>query len=117
GFFVYVGMEKFRALIPGLLGVLWIGAGIMARNEKLRMHAMHAAALLGLIGFAAPAVMVALAIGRGSELELVKHGEQAAMAILCGVFVGLCVKSFIDARRARKSKEAEMPSTAPPVDS
>src|SRR5262249_6043172 len=85
GVFVYVGMDKFTALIPALFGILMIGAGIMARNEKLRMHAMHAAALLGLIGFAVPAVMVALAIGRGIELEPVKHGEQAAMAILCAV--------------------------------
>jgi hypothetical protein len=99
------------AFIPSGFGIGLIVCGVLARNDKFRMHAMHVAALLGLIGFAVPAVMVALSLGRGNAFEPVKHGGQSAMAILCGVFVAMCVKSFIDVRKARKAKEA---AEAPP---
>jgi hypothetical protein len=81
---------------------------VVAQNEKVRMHAMHGAALIGLVGFAMPAYMVIAGLARGDEFGLAK-GEQAAMAVICGVFLGLCVKSFIDARVARKQKEAQEP--------
>jgi hypothetical protein len=32
-------------------------------------------------------------------------GGSIAMAVLCGAFLALCVKSFIDARKARKQAE------------
>jgi len=32
-------------------------------------------------------------------------GGQYAMAALCAIFVALCVKSFIDVRKARKARE------------
>jgi hypothetical protein len=51
--------------------------------------------------------MVARSLINGAEFDPVKHGGQIAMAALCLIFVGLCVKSFIDARIARKQKEAE----------
>jgi len=35
-----------------------------------------------------------------------------AMAALCGVFVALCVKSFIDVRRRRKAGEGSPMSDA-----
>jgi hypothetical protein len=46
---------------------------------------------------------------RGQEFNLAK-GEQAVMAGLCGIFLALCVKSFIDARMARKQSEAQTPA-------
>jgi hypothetical protein len=94
------------AFIPSGFGIVLIVLGVIARNEKLRMHAMHGAALIGLIGFAVPAYMVSAALIRGLPFEPVKHGGQATMAVLCLLFLGLCVKSFIDARVARKQKEA-----------
>jgi hypothetical protein len=111
--FVYADSGVFQptALIPAGFGLLLIMIGLAARNEKARMHAMHGAALLGLIGFAVPTVMVARALINGNPFEPIKHGEQIAMAGLCLTFVGLCVKSFIDARVARKKREAE---AAPP---
>ena len=100
------------AFIPSGFGLALIVCGMVARNERFRMHAMHFAAVLGLIGFAIPAVMVALVFVRGNNFESVKHGGQSAMAVLCLVFLGLCVKSFIDVRAARKKREAE---AAPPA--
>ncbi len=99
--------QSLTALIPSGFGVAFIACGITARNEKARMHAMHAAAFLGLIGFAIPAFMVGRSLIGGAEFDPVKHGGQIAMAALCLIFVGLCVKSFIDARIERKRKEAE----------
>ena len=52
GFFG-TGATHPTALIPCVLGILLILCGIIARNQKLHMHAMHAAVLVGLIGFAA----------------------------------------------------------------
>lgn len=108
GMYVYTEMASITALIPAFFGLPLIGLGVVAQNEKARMHAMHGAALIGLVGFAMPAYMVIAGLARGDEFGLAK-GEQAAMAVICGVFLGLCVKSFIDARAARKQKEAQEP--------
>ncbi|MBV8203231.1 MAG: hypothetical protein JOZ15_21665, partial [Acidobacteria bacterium] len=39
------------ALIPLAFGLLLIVCGVLARREALLKHAMHAAAVLGLLGF------------------------------------------------------------------
>src|SRR4051794_24272793 len=71
------------AFIPSGFGIALILCGVLARNEKIRMHVMHVAALLGLIGFAVPAFMVGRALAGGAEFEPVKHGGQLTMAALC----------------------------------
>jgi peptidoglycan biosynthesis protein MviN/MurJ (putative lipid II flippase) len=108
---IYASTEKFQvtALIPAFFGLAFIVLGIVARNDKARMHAMHGAAFLGLVGFAMPTYMVIKGLIGGDEYGLAKQ-EQTAMAVLCLVFVGFCVKSFIDARKARKAKEASAPA-------
>ena len=69
---------------------------------------MHVAVTVGLLGF--------LGAGSRAIVELVKtHGmplaypvavaDQAAMAAICLVFVLLCVRSFIAARRTRIAAE------------
>ena len=108
GIFVYLDMnvEKITALIPAFFGIPLIVLGALAFNDSLRKHVMHGAAVIGLVGFAVPTYMVVKGLATGGEFDLAKQ-EQAAMAVLCAVFLGLCVKSFIDARKARKLKEAE----------
>jgi hypothetical protein len=98
--------NRVTAFIPTGFGIVLIVCGVIALNEKLRKHAMHGAAVVGLLGFAIPAYMVVAGLIGGDEFNLPKQG-QTAMAVLCGVFLGLCVKSFIDARIARKAKEAQ----------
>lgn len=97
------------AFIPSGFGVALILCGVLAWNDKFRMHAMHVAALLGLIGLAIPAFMVTRALVGGADFEPVKHGGQITMAVLSGAFLALCIKSFIDVRMARKAKEAQEP--------
>ncbi len=103
------------ALIPAGFGIALVILGFLAFKDSLRKHAMHAAAALGLIGFLA-------AVGRGVVSwsaflsGKAKNGDAALalllMAVICGVFVALCVRSFIAARRARKLREA---AELPPV--
>lgn len=89
------------ALIPAFFGIALIGLGIAAFKEKARKHAMHAAALLGLLGTAIPAYRVGKTFVEGGDWTPATTG-QVAMSVLCAAFLVLCVKSFIDARRRRK---------------
>lgn len=92
------------ALIPAAIGVLLLICGWVARREALRKHAMHGAAVAGLIGFLGPLrvlpQMAAVLAG-----QPVAHRaaviDQMAMLVLCGVFLALCIRSFVAARRAR----------------
>jgi hypothetical protein len=98
-------------LIPAGFGVVLVLLGVLAHREKLRMHVMHAAATVGLVGFIMPAVMATLTVvklaGGGDFGERSPDSVhralavQAAMAVICAVFVALCVRSFLVARRNR----------------
>jgi hypothetical protein len=104
--------KALTAFIPTAFGAVLIVIGQIAQSgsDKVRMHSMHAAALVGLIGLAIPAYRAIAALAGGSEMNLA-IGGQIAMAVLCGAFLGLCVKSFIDVRKARKLSQ---PQTPPP---
>ena len=95
------------ALIPSAFGIVLVILGIVARNEKARMHAMHGAAVVGLLGFLMPLGRVIYAATQPNFQFGLAAGGSLAMAALCAIFVGLCVKSFIDVRAARKAKEAQ----------
>jgi hypothetical protein len=59
---------------------------------------MHVAVLVGVIGFAIPAWRI---VSKISEFSITFASAMLiSMAILCLSFVVLCVKSFIDARKA-----------------
>ncbi len=105
GYFA-TGQASFTALIPAAFGFLLIAFGIMARNERLRKHAMHAAAVVGLLGFlgSAGGVMQVFKMIGGETLDRPEAAiARAIMALVCLAFVALTVKSFIDARKARTS--------------
>jgi hypothetical protein len=95
--------KSLTALIPSYVGIALILLGMLARSEKLRMHAMHVAALLGLVGLIGGLVMGILGLVRDRPATV--WGGSLAMAALCGAFLALCVRSFIAARRARKMRE------------
>ena len=102
--YVMSGMASWTALIPAFLGVPMALLGVLARKESMLKHAMHGAAvvaLLGLLGTASGAVKFVRMLG-GAEIarpEAVK--VQALVAVICAVFLVLCVNSFIQARKAR----------------
>jgi hypothetical protein len=95
------------AAIPAGFGLVLTALGYVAiQNEKARMHVMHAAVPVSLLGFLVPAVRVAMAIpgalSEGAFTHPIAIAEQVVMALLCAGHVGLCVKSFIGARRSRR---------------
>ncbi|HVJ66294.1 MAG TPA: hypothetical protein VM901_13630 [Bdellovibrionota bacterium] len=104
--YVGTGMISVTALIPAFFGLPLVICGFLARDEAKLRHAMHAAAMLGLLGFlgslrgllSLPALLSGEALERPDAVK-----AQAIMAILSLIFVVLCVKSFIDVRRARKN--------------
>ena len=100
------GMESPTALIPAVFGLLLCIAGALARKESRRKHAMHAAAMIGLLGFLGSASGLAelpALLGGGEVARPAATASKSVMAILSAIFVALCVRSFVQARRARQS--------------
>jgi len=96
------GPKRGTALIPSAVGLLIAICGVIAMNPNARKHAMHVAVLLGAIGFlAAVGRIVRTYSETGSLPGGLKMVGMGGMAILCGVFVALCVQSFIAVRKAR----------------
>ena len=101
--------HSLTALIPLGFGVLLETCGALALRPALKKHAMHGASLLALLGVAGSTM------GFISFLRLITGGAvarplaaqmQGAMWIICLVFLGLCVRSFRDARAARQAASA-----------
>jgi len=100
------GGESVTALIPAFFGIALALAGLLARREAWRKHAMHVAAVVGVLGFLGSArglLQLPLLLTAGGVERPAAVLAQAAMAILMAVFVALCVRSFIAARRAREA--------------
>jgi hypothetical protein len=99
GYFL-TGTSSFTALIPAAFGLLLLILGFIARSEASRKNAMHAAATVALVGFLG-ALMSLLRTPAGVRSAIALY-SQLAMVMLTGIFVVLCVRSFIAARRARR---------------
>ena len=93
------GSEHLTALIPAGIGIVLLICGVLAANENRRMMAMHIAVLFGLLG--AIGVIPVLLKDKTPEVLIPK----LANLVFCLVFVGLCVRSFIAARKAREAAE------------
>jgi lysylphosphatidylglycerol synthetase-like protein (DUF2156 family) len=93
------GKASITALIPAFFGIVIAILGAFAKsNESLRKHLMHAAVMLGLIGFLIPAFRL---LSNLSGLTLSAGVvAQAAMALICLIFVILGIQSFVNARRS-----------------
>ncbi|MFN0159117.1 MAG: hypothetical protein ACKVRP_13730 [Bacteroidota bacterium] len=102
--YVMSGAASWTALIPALFGILFIVAGVVGKNEKLRKHAMHGAAALSLIGILGSfgGLMKLFTMMGGGEVERPAAViAQSIMAILCIGFLIMSVRSFIAARKQR----------------
>jgi hypothetical protein len=105
--FFGTGSVHPTALIPAYFGLVLTVCGVLANStsDKRRMIAMHIAVTVGLLGFLGSGIMaiVETAKAHGGPLAHPAAVEsQAAMAVLCLIYVGLCVRSFIAARRSRR---------------
>ncbi len=93
------GKASITALIPAFFGLVIALLGAFARsNESLRKHLMHGALLVALLGFAIPAFRLL------SNLSGITFSpaviSQAAMALICLIFLILGIQSFVNARRS-----------------
>jgi uncharacterized membrane protein (UPF0136 family) len=103
-FFYLTGHSHPTSLIPFFFGVVLLVLGILARshNEKRRMLVMHIAVTVALLGFIFPALRVAKVwIANHAVVMGMAVREQLLMAVICGVLVMLCVRSFIAIRKMR----------------
>ena len=92
------------ALIPAFFGLAFVVLGALATRPSLLRHAMHGAALLGVLALlgAARGVPDALRMLSGDAVARpAMAASQGLMFVLCAIFVALCVRSFVAARAAR----------------
>lgn len=96
----------YTALIPCVFGVLLMLLGRLAFKDSLRKHAMHGAAMVALVGFlggVAKGVPGLMKLLGGDETILARAvTAQLTMAVTCALFLFLCIRSFINARKARE---------------
>ena len=110
------GSEHPTALLPTWFGVALGIFGFLAisPNESRRKIFMHINVTIGLVGFVGAAVEIVRSLVSTIDLNAAMSGAQPApingialgskiiMACLLLIYVMLCVRSFIAARRARK---------------
>jgi len=96
---------------PIWFGLALVLCGVLARTEdtRKRMIWMHIAVTIGLIGLLIPGIMsiVALVRAHGQGVALAHPAivhVQMVVALICLVFVVLCIRSFIAARRGRDAQ-------------
>ncbi len=95
-----------HSLIPGLFGLLLVLFGFLAETPvaKKRMLFMHIAVTVGLLGFLGtiPGIIGVIQMASGHFVARPDAAKvQAIMGTICLIFVLLCVRSFVSARRAR----------------
>lgn len=94
------GGKSFTAFIPAGFGLLIALCGAIAIKEAARKHAMHVAALVGLLGLLG-------GFGMGIRKVLSEPGlaaySQLFLGVVCLIFLIVCIRSFIAARKAREA--------------
>jgi hypothetical protein len=98
--YIGTGAASMTALIPAVVGALFLMLALVARNPGARKHVMHAAVAVALLAVLGGVPRIIAAVNAG-DLMRPAVLAQIAMAVILAVYVVLGVKSFIDARRAR----------------
>lgn len=108
GGYFYFDRASTTILIPAFFGVVVLLTGLIGLKEKLLKHAMHFAAMLGILGILASVkgfMQLPTLLSGGEVLRPNAVVMQSGMFTLSFVFVVLCVASFIIVRR-NKAKQA-----------
>ena len=102
------GSAHPTALIPAWFGLALCVGGVLAISpsegrRKLFMHINVAVGAIGCIGAFVVAIQgYGAARSAGLEPDMKAFAAKLAMAVLCAIYVNLCVRSFIEARRLRQ---------------
>jgi hypothetical protein len=108
GAYLYTGHQYPTSLIPAAFGLVMglFGFLAMSPSESRRKLFMHINVTLATIGFLMAAGRALMSYGaarsRGVDPNYFALGTQAIMAALLLNYVALCIKSFIEVRRARE---------------
>lgn len=99
--YIGTGSHHPTALIPIWFGIALCACGVFAKTEntKRRMLWMHVAVTLGLFGFLGALSRIIFALAKHVTIDKIAMSSQLAMVVLTGLYVVLCVRSFIEARR------------------
>ena len=100
GYFLTGGVSV-TALIPAAFGLVIALSGLLARDERKRKHAMHAAVAVALLGFLG-SVRGLLQIGsvfNGTAARPAAVIAQTIMAVMTLGYVLMGVRSFVRARQ------------------
>lgn len=96
--------------IPSIVGIPLLVLGFLSdKMPAKRKLLMHIAVTVGLLGALASLMPIGLQISKlakGEALDPVRAGSVFSMAVLCGIYVFLCVKSFINARKSTRSEQS-----------
>jgi len=107
GFYLGTGMGHITSLFPAFVGGLLVLLGLAALAPALRKHMIHLALGLSLLlgvmslGMGVPGLITR--ITEGEHPRGVAPVLQTLMGVVLLGYVGLGVRSFLAARRARKS--------------
>jgi hypothetical protein len=104
--YILTGHKFPTSLIPVAFGILLVTFGRMAETpvQRRRMLFMHIAVTVGLLGFLATAssLVQVVELFKGKLFPYpAAIEEKAAMSALLLIYVVLCVRSFVVARRSR----------------
>jgi hypothetical protein len=102
--FIGTGSQHYTALIPTWFGLVLAIFGFlsMSPSESRRKLYAHINVTIGLLGFLFTIVgLIHFLTGKLGDNPPATEAK-AAMSVLCLVYVILCVRSFIVARRAGK---------------
>ncbi len=103
GYFL-TGAASLTALIPAAFGLVIALSGLIARDERKRKHAMHAAVVVALLGFLG-SIRGLLQIGDvfdGTAARPAAIVAQTIMAVLTLVYMVMAVRSFVRARMVNR---------------
>lgn len=90
------------ALIPAGWGILFIVCGAIGfAAAGARKHAMHAVAGLALLGVLLPVARLIMVLTDGKPDSTLGVTTLALMALINAILLGLCMRSFIAARKNR----------------
>ena len=98
------GRVSLTALIPVPFGAALVAAGVVAKRSASTKHAMHAAAVVALVGIAGSwngVPQIARWLWGGDVANPLAAGAKTVMAAALAAFLGYCIQSFRQARQAR----------------
>jgi hypothetical protein len=91
-------------LIPAAFGIILGICGYVAKAPERKKLFMHIAVTVGLLGFlgSVSGLIKVVRMAAGEAIARPEAAEaQAVMAFISLIYVGMCVNSFIKARRSR----------------